>query len=162
MRSGELRHQQQREPLLPELHVVGGEEAVAALAHAAPPAVVDHLDVGDDVVGVEGDLVVTRCRESPTGSAPTQARARNGPSTRVEELFGNSHRSHKQHPVTRTSVSPLPLNPQIPDFSLAATRGIKKAKEKSTFISCRTEFSKPKGENKSFAHQLGNRKGLWL
>lgn len=60
MWAGELRHEQQQECLLPELHVVGGEEAVAALADASPPAVVDHLDVGDDVVGVEGDLVVTR------------------------------------------------------------------------------------------------------
>lgn len=43
---------------LPDLHVVGREKAVGASAHAAPPAFIDHLDVGDDVVGVEGDLVV--------------------------------------------------------------------------------------------------------
>ena len=48
--------------LLPELHVVGGEEPVPALAQPAPPAVINHLDVGDDVIGVEGDLIVTRCR----------------------------------------------------------------------------------------------------
>lgn len=42
---------------LPDLHVVGREKAVGASAHASPPALVDHLDVGDDVVGVEGDLV---------------------------------------------------------------------------------------------------------
>ena len=48
--------------LLPQLHVVGGEEPVPALAQPAPPAVINHLDVGDDVVGVEGDLIVTRCR----------------------------------------------------------------------------------------------------
>lgn len=46
--------------LLPQLHVVGGEEPVPALAQPAPPAVINHLDVGDDVVGVEGDLIVTR------------------------------------------------------------------------------------------------------
>lgn len=39
--------------LLPQLHVVGGEQPVPALAHPAPPAVVNHLDVGDDVIGVE-------------------------------------------------------------------------------------------------------------
>lgn len=44
---------------LPNLHVVGGEEAVGAAADAPPPALVNHLDVGDDVIGVEGDLVLT-------------------------------------------------------------------------------------------------------
>ena len=44
---------------LPDLHVVGREEAVGASAHASPPAFVDHLDVGDDVIGVEGYLVIT-------------------------------------------------------------------------------------------------------
>lgn len=44
---------------LPNLHVVGWEKAVGASAHASPPALVDHLDVGDDVVGVEGYLVVS-------------------------------------------------------------------------------------------------------
>lgn len=43
---------------LPDLHVVGWEKAVGASADASPPALVDHLDVGDDVIGVEGDLVV--------------------------------------------------------------------------------------------------------
>lgn len=45
-------------PSLPNLHVIGWEEAVRAPAHASPPPLVDHLDVGDDVIGVEGDLVV--------------------------------------------------------------------------------------------------------
>lgn len=45
---------------LPQLHVVGREQPVPALAQPAPPAVVDHLNVGDDVVGVEGDFVVAR------------------------------------------------------------------------------------------------------
>lgn len=44
---------------LPNLHVVGWEEAIDASAHASPPALVDHLNVGDYVIGVEGDLVVT-------------------------------------------------------------------------------------------------------
>lgn len=95
MWAGELRHEQQQESLLPELHVVGREEAVAALAHPSPPAIVDHFDVGDDVIGVEGDLVITRCRESPTGSAPAQPRAHNSPSTWVKQLFGNFHHSPK-------------------------------------------------------------------
>lgn len=46
--------------LLPQLHVVGGEEPIPALAQPAPPAIVNHLDVGDDVVGVEGDLIIAR------------------------------------------------------------------------------------------------------
>lgn len=37
--------------LLPQLHVAGGEEPVPALAQPAPPAVINHLDVGDDVIG---------------------------------------------------------------------------------------------------------------
>jgi len=43
---------------LPNLHVIGWEKAVGASAHAAPPALVNHLDVGDDVIRVEGNLVV--------------------------------------------------------------------------------------------------------
>lgn len=43
---------------LSNLHVVGREKAVSASAHASPPTLVDHLDVGDDVIGVEGYLVV--------------------------------------------------------------------------------------------------------
>ena len=46
--------------LLPQLDVVGGEEPIPALAQPAPPAIVNHLDVGDDVVGVEGDLIIAR------------------------------------------------------------------------------------------------------
>lgn len=46
-------------PSLSNLHVVGGEKAVGPSAHAAPPALIDHLDVGDDVTGVKGDLVVS-------------------------------------------------------------------------------------------------------
>lgn len=46
-------------PSLPDLHVIGGEEAVRAPAHASPPSLIDHLNVGDDVIGVKGDLVIT-------------------------------------------------------------------------------------------------------
>lgn len=43
---------------LPNLHVIGREKAVGASAHSSPPALINHLDVGDDVVGVERDLVI--------------------------------------------------------------------------------------------------------
>lgn len=47
---------------LDELHVIGWEHSkVAVWAVAAPPALVDHLDPGDDVVGVERDLCVIGC-----------------------------------------------------------------------------------------------------
>lgn len=46
-------------PLLYQFHVVGGEHAkVAVGAVAAPPALIDHLDVGDDVLRIKGDLSV--------------------------------------------------------------------------------------------------------
>lgn len=32
------------------------------MAPASPPALVDHLNVGDDVIGVEGDLVIAGCK----------------------------------------------------------------------------------------------------
>lgn len=48
---------------LPDLHVVGREEAVGAPADAAPPSLIDHLDVGDDVIGVEGNLVLAGWKE---------------------------------------------------------------------------------------------------
>lgn len=44
--------------LLPQLHVVGREEPVPALAHPTPPAIVNHFYVGDDVIRVKGDLVI--------------------------------------------------------------------------------------------------------
>lgn len=44
-----------------EFNIGSWEEAGAALAGAFPPALVDHLDVGDDVTGVERDLVVVLC-----------------------------------------------------------------------------------------------------
>ena len=44
-----------------QLHIVGGEEAVVATGpHALPPALVDPLDVGHDLRGVERDLRVVR------------------------------------------------------------------------------------------------------
>lgn len=45
-------------PLLPQLHVVGWEEPISALAHPTPPAIVNHFYVGDDVIGVKGDLII--------------------------------------------------------------------------------------------------------
>lgn len=44
--------------LLPQLHVVGWEEPVSALAHPTPPAIVNHFYVGDDVIRVKGDLII--------------------------------------------------------------------------------------------------------
>jgi hypothetical protein len=54
MRRGSASH------LLPQLHVVGWEEPIPALAHPAPPAIVDHLNVGDDVIRVKGDFIIAR------------------------------------------------------------------------------------------------------
>ncbi len=41
-------------------YVIGWEESVRAPTHAPPPALVDHLDVGYNVIRIEGDLVFTR------------------------------------------------------------------------------------------------------
>lgn len=49
------------------LLVVGWEEPVPAMAQPAPPAVIHHRDVGDDVVGVEGDFVTARSLGVPKG-----------------------------------------------------------------------------------------------
>lgn len=46
-------------PSLPNLHVIGWEEAVRTPAHTSPPPLINHLNVGDDVIGVKGDLVVS-------------------------------------------------------------------------------------------------------
>lgn len=43
---------------LPDLHVIGREKAVSTPAHASPPALVNHLNVGDDVVGIKGNFIV--------------------------------------------------------------------------------------------------------
>merc|ERR1719220_867649 len=43
----------------PHLNIVCGEEAEASMGFSDPPAFVDHLDIGYDVVGVEADLVVS-------------------------------------------------------------------------------------------------------
>lgn len=42
---------------LPNFNVIGGEETVRPSANATPPALIDHLNVGDDVIGVKGDLI---------------------------------------------------------------------------------------------------------
>lgn len=55
-------------PLLDQFHVVGGEHAeVAVGAVAPPPALVDHLDVGDDVLRVKRDLSVVSWKETEGG-----------------------------------------------------------------------------------------------
>lgn len=46
-------------PSLPNLYVIGWEEAIRTPAHTSPPPLVNHLNVGDDVIGVKGDLVIT-------------------------------------------------------------------------------------------------------
>lgn len=57
---------------LDQLHVVGGEHSeVAVGAVAPPPALVDHLDPCDDLVGIEGDLRVVRCRRQQFNQAFT-------------------------------------------------------------------------------------------
>lgn len=45
--------------LLPDFNVIGWEKSVSPPAHTPPPALVNHLNVGDDVIGVEGDLIIT-------------------------------------------------------------------------------------------------------
>lgn len=47
--------------LLHQLDVNGWEKPRAPLTLSLPPALVDHLDVSDDVIRVEGDLVVSLC-----------------------------------------------------------------------------------------------------
>lgn len=51
---------------LHQLNVSGREKADASAALSLPPALVNHLDVGDDVLRVEGDLVVGLCVEEDT------------------------------------------------------------------------------------------------
>lgn len=49
---------------LDELHVIGREHSkVSVWTVAPPPAFVYHLDPGDDVIGVEGDLCVVSWRK---------------------------------------------------------------------------------------------------
>lgn len=155
MWAGELRHEQQQGCLLPELHVVGGEEAVAALADAAPPAVVDHLDVGDEVVGVEGDLVVTRCRESPTGSAP--------PATGPRQPQHRGGRDFWKLPQTapgnlqstpRNFQSALLLSPQIPDFSFATTRNIERQRKNSHLSHAEQSFQSQRVKTRALLTSL--------
>lgn len=50
---------------LRELDVRGRKQASASVAASLPPALVDHLNVSDDVDGVEGDLVLILCRSEP-------------------------------------------------------------------------------------------------
>merc|ERR1719350_1524139 len=43
----------------PHLDIVCGKEAEASMGLPDPPAFVDHLNIGYDVIGVEADLVVS-------------------------------------------------------------------------------------------------------
>ena len=52
--------------LLSDFDVVGRKESVRPPAHASPPALVNHLDVGDDVIGIKGDLVVASYKHEHT------------------------------------------------------------------------------------------------
>lgn len=50
--------------LLDRLNVIGWEHSeVSVRTVASPPAFVDHLDPGDDVIRVEGDLCVVSWRK---------------------------------------------------------------------------------------------------
>ena len=49
--------------LLDEFDVVGGEHAVLPVRrHSGPPPLVDHVDVGDDVVRIKRNLCVVSCK----------------------------------------------------------------------------------------------------
>lgn len=53
-----------RESLLNELHIVGRKHAkVAIWPIATPPAFVNHLNAGDEVLRVKGDLGLVGCKE---------------------------------------------------------------------------------------------------
>lgn len=54
----------ERASLLSNFNVIGWEESVRAPTHTPPPALVNHLDVGDDVVWVKGNLIITRWGET--------------------------------------------------------------------------------------------------
>lgn len=57
---------------LDELHVIGREHSkVSVWTVAPPPAFVYHLDPGDDVIGVEGDLCVVSWRKGAAAHEPT-------------------------------------------------------------------------------------------
>lgn len=45
--------------LLPDFNVIGWEKSISPPAHASPPALINHLNVGDDVIGVKRDFIVT-------------------------------------------------------------------------------------------------------
>lgn len=57
---------------LDELHVIGWEHSkMAVRAVASPPALVYHLDPGDDFVGIEWDLGVVGCRNRAASHQPS-------------------------------------------------------------------------------------------
>lgn len=62
-------------PSLDQLHVVGREHAEVAIgAVPAPPALIDHLDVGDDVLRIKGDLSVISWNETERGREEREVR----------------------------------------------------------------------------------------
>lgn len=46
-----------------QLDVSGREQAGASVAVSLPPAFIDHLDVGDYIIGVEGNFIIRLCRQ---------------------------------------------------------------------------------------------------
>lgn len=48
--------------LLPDFNVIGWEKSVSPPAYTPPPSLINHLNIGDDVIWVEGDLVITGCK----------------------------------------------------------------------------------------------------
>ena len=53
-------------PSFQQLHVVGGEHSIGAVGgEALPPACVNLVNVGDDVVRVKGNLCVISCNTKP-------------------------------------------------------------------------------------------------
>lgn len=55
-------------PLLYQFHIIGREHAEVAVGTVAtPPAFVDHLDVGDDVLWIKRDLSVISWNKTERG-----------------------------------------------------------------------------------------------
>lgn len=74
-------------PLLYQFHVVGREHPkVAVRAVAAPPALIDHLNVGDDVLRIKGDLGVISCSGTQRGEGGSDHLSY--PSTGVPKIRG--------------------------------------------------------------------------
>lgn len=94
-----------------QLHIVGGEQPVAAFADPSPPAIINHFYVGDDVIWVKGDLIITRCRESGRGSVFTQGQYSYQPTTTNHTTdtlhLPLSHQATRQWLSAKTLPHPL-------------------------------------------------------